>query len=75
MQLTNDSIEIGRSLITVKMATNHEGKKTFQGVLLVRQLQTVNKKFYLEKFIRSIDDTSQKFTIITEAWEHVVCSE
>ena len=30
-------------------------KKTFQGVLLVRELQTVSKKFYPEISIRSIE--------------------
>ena len=29
--------------VTVKMATNHEGKKMFQAVVFVKQLETVNK--------------------------------
>ena len=43
-------------------------KKTFQAVVLVRQLQTVNKKFILRILYDLWDDTSQKVTKITEAW-------
>ena len=51
--------------VTVKMATNHEGKKTFQAVVFVRQLQTLNKKLYPGNLNDLSHDTSQK---LTEAW-------
>ena len=39
--------------MTERMATNHEGKKTFQAAVLVRQLQMVNHQLYPENFIQS----------------------
>ena len=59
-----------RGLITmgVHLTSLQRTKKTFQGVFLVRELQTVNKKFILRFLYDQLHDTIQKHTKLTEAW-------